>query len=297
MTYRVALIGAESLSQRHTRAWATLPDAEIVGVLVPPFGEDDLPASAFADWPTLLSEARPDIIDICTPPPMNPLWVKQAAEAGKALLLAGPLAGTAPDAAACLAAVKQAGVAAMPTGLRRLSPEFGAAHRLVQSGGVGTPAAVRLAQVFCENGEGTEYVGGVLEELTPDFDWLRWTFGPVGRVFARGFLNQSFNRNVWDYVLITLRFQSGAMAHVTGMLTFGGSPRTTLEVAGDAGLIEQDSARTGPPPNALASELAAFLKSLDTGAAPPVTLEECVEATRLGLAVRESLDTGKVVTL
>lgn len=288
MTYRVALIGAESLSERHARAWATLPDAEIVGVL-----ETD----GELDWNALLSGARPDIIDICTPPPANPFWVKQAAKAGKALLLAGPLAGTASEAEACLAAVGQAGAAAMPTGLRRLSPEFSAAHHLVHSGGVGTPAAVRLAQTFCENGEGTEYVEGVLEELTPDFDWLRWTFGPVARVFARGFLDQSLNHPVWDYVLITLRFESGAMAHVTGALTFGGSPRTTLEVAGDAGLVEQDSARTGPPPEMLASELAAFLKSLDTGAVPPVTLEDCGEATRIGLAVRQSLDTGKVVTL
>ncbi len=288
MTYRVALIGAESLSQRHARAWAAQPDAEVVGVL-----EQD----GKLDWTALLSDAKPDIIDICTPPHVNPFWLKQATDAGKALLVTGPLAETASDAEACLAAVMRAGVAAMPTGLRRLSPEFAAAHRLVQAGGVGTPAAVRLAQTFCENGEGTEYVGGVLEELTPDFDWLRWTFGPVKRVYARGFLSQSLNHPVWDYVLITLRFHSGAMAHVTGTLTFGGSPRTTLEVAGDAGLIEQDSARTGPPPDALTLELAAFVSALQDGAAPPVTLADCGEATRIGLAVRESLDTGKVVVL
>jgi len=297
VTYRVALIGAESLSKQHARAWAAQPDAEVVGVLFPPFGEDDSPSPLLTDWSTLLSGAKPDIIDICTPPLANPFWVKQAAEAGKALLLTGPLAETAPDAAACLAAVKEAGVAAMPTGLRRLSLEFAATHELVQSGGVGTPSAVRLAQTFCENGEGTEHIAGVLEELTADFDWLRWTFGPVARVFARGFLNQSFNRNVWDYVLITLRFESGAMAHVTGMLTFGGSPRTTLEVAGDAGLIELDSARTGPPPDILASELAAFVQALKDGAAPPVTLQEAADAARIAAAVRESLDTGKAVTL
>ncbi len=289
MTYRVALIGAESLSQRHARAWATLPDAEIVGVLEP-YTEPD--------WNALMSDARPDIIDICTPSSMmNLFWLKQAAEAGKSLLLAGVLAAPRLEAEACLAAVKQAGVAAMPTGLRRLSPEFGAAHRLLQSGGVGTPSAVRLAQTFCENGEGTEYVEGVLEELTADFDWLRWTFGQVARVYVRGFLSQSLNHPVWDYVLITLRFESGAMAHVTGALTFGGSPRTTLEVAGDAGLIEQDTARTGPPPDVLASELAAFLKALQDGNAPPVTLQESWEAARIAGAVRQSLDTGKVVVL
>ena len=288
MTYRVALIGAESLSQRHARAWAAQPDTEIVGVLEP---------DGTLDWLALLSQTQPNIIDICTPPRANPFWLKQAADAGKALLVTGPLAETASDAEACLAAVTRAGVAAMPTGLRRLSPELAAVHRLVQAGGVGAPAAVRLAQTFCENGEGAESVVGVLEALTPDFDWLRWTFGPVVRVYARGFLNQSFNLNVWDYVLITLRFESGAMAHITGMLTFGGSPRTTLEVAGDAGLIEHDSARTGPPPEALASELAAFVSALQAGAAPPVTLQESWEAARIAGAVRESLDTGKAVTL
>ena len=157
--------------------------------------------------------------------------------------------------------------------------------------------------------------------IVHDFDWLRWTFGPVTRVFAQGLYGKPEHAGKRDYALVTLRHESGAVSHVTGSWAHPGGFRTTLEVAGDAGLIEHDSARSAPltfspqaavgggggvavPESPLAAEespyyleLRAFIKALDGDTAPPVTVYDAREAARIALAALESIESGKAVTL
>ena len=57
--------------------------------------------------------------------------------------------------------------------------------------------------------------GGVLVDLViHDFDFLRWSLGEVEKVYAKGVMGREYNR--LDYALVTLRFESGAIAHVEG---------------------------------------------------------------------------------
>ena len=82
--------------------------------------------------------------------------------------------------------------------------------------------------------------GGVLMDLViHDFDYLRWTLGEVERVYARGMLGREYNR--LDYVLATLRFQSGAIAHVEGHWGYPGPFNYSIEVAGSHALLTVDS--------------------------------------------------------
>ena len=321
MTYRVALIGAGNIGTWHARQWAALPDAEIVGVLDPRTDAAEAVGPAYTDWNTLLAQAKPDIVDICTPTPQHREGVERAAAAGKAVFVEKPLARTLADCDAIVAAVQKAAVPAMSGHVLRFFPESAGAKRLVVAGGVGVPAAIRTARMggLPDLGDRPNWYldpvqsgGVVLDLILHDFDWLRWTFGPVTRVYARGRL---------DYALVTLRFASGAVGHVTGSWAHPGGFRTTLEVAGDVGLVEHDSARSVPlssclrapggggsgvtlPQSPLAPtddpyylELQAFVQALTRGTAPPVTVEEGREATRIGLAALESMETGKVVAL
>lgn len=314
MTYRVALIGAGHIGGRHARQWAALDGAEVVGVLDPDGGAASALGTAYADWDALINQARPDIIDICAPTTLHREYAERAASAGKAVFVEKPLARTLADCDAIVEAVARANVPAMCGQVLRFFPEYAAARRLVTEGGVGTPAAVRTARLSGPPGskkptdELTGKVtgwyadaarsGGVtLDSLVHDFDWLRWTFGPVRRVFARG---------ASDYALVTLRFESGAVGHVTGSWAHTGFC-ATLEVAGDAGLIEHDSAQSAPlsggespldgSDDPYCQELTAFVRALADGAAPPVSVAEGREAVRIALAALESMETGKVVTL
>ena len=329
MTYRVALIGAGTMGSVHAQHWKAMPGAELVGVLDPRTEAARAAGPKFSDWDTLLSQAKPDIIDICTPTPFHREYVERAAAAGKAIFVEKPLTRTLADCDAMVATVERAGVPAMSGHVLRYFPEYAEAKRLVDAGGVGKPAAIRTARLagFPDLGgrpnwyADPEQSGGlVLDMILHDFDWLRWTFGPVTRVYAKGLYGRTEHVGRLDYALVTLRFASGAVGHVTGSWAHPGAFRTTLEIAGDAGLIEHDSARSAPltaslraagggggvavPESPMASgedpyylEIAAFVQALEKGETPPVTLSDAREATRISLAALESIETGKVVTL
>lgn len=327
-TYRVALIGAGNIGGVHARGWDRLPEAEIVGVLDPREDAARALGLPFTDWNALLAEAQPDIVDVCTPTPLHREWVEKAAAAGKAIFVEKPMARTLADCDAMIAAVQCAGVPAMAAHVVRFFPEYAAAKRLVDSGAVGTPAAVRTARMGgfpAWSGPPNWYAdpaqsGGVaLDLILHDFDWLRWTFGPVSRVYAKGLYGRKEHEGRLDYALVTLRFTSGAVAHVTGSWAHPTGFRTTFEIAGDGGLIEQDSLRSAPltaslrggengsvfvPESPLAEgedpyylEIAAFVSALQNNTAPPVTLQDGREAVRIGLAALESIETGKAIKL
>lgn len=325
MTYRVALIGAGGIGSVHARQWDRLPGAEIVGVLDPREDAARALGPAHTDWNTLLAETQPDIVDVCTPTPIHREYVEKAAAAGKAVFVEKPMARTLADCDAMIAAVERAGVPAMSGHVVRFFPEYAAARRLVAGGAVGTPAAVRTARMggfpawsdwYADPGQS----GGVaLDLILHDFDWLRWTFGPVSRVYAKGLYGQKQYEGRLDYALVTLRFASGAAAHVTGSWAHPAGFRTTFEIAGNGGLIEHDSLRSAPlavslrgsggaaavvPESPMAPsedpyylELAAFVAALQNNALPPVTLHDGREAARIGLAALESIETGKVIHL
>ncbi len=324
MTYRVALIGAGNIGRVHARHWNRLPGAEIVGILDPREDAAHALGSPFTDWDALLTQTQPDIVDVCTPTPLHREYVEKAAAAGKAVFVEKPLARTLADCDALIAAVERAGVPAMVGHVLRFFPEYAAAKRRVDAGAVGAPAAIRTARLSgfpAWSGPPNWYAdpaqsGGVaLDLILHDFDWLRWTFGPVSRVYAKGLYGQEQYEGRLDYALVTLRFASGAIAHVTGSWAHPGGFHTTFEIAGDGGLIEHDSARSAPltaslrgggtvPESPLAPqedpyylELAAFVAALDTNSPPPVTLHDGREAARIGLAAIESIETGKVVQL
>ncbi len=329
MTYRVGLIGAGTMGSTHARHWNALPGAELVGVLDPRRDAAHAAGPVFSDWDTLLSQAKPDIIDVCTPTPFHREYVERAAAAGKAIFVEKPMARTLADCDAMIAATERAGVPVMSGHVLRYFAEYAAAKRLVDAGGVGTPVAIRTARMagFPDLGgrpnwyADPEQSGGlVLDMILHDFDWLRWTFGPVSRVFARGLYGQKAHFGRLDYALVTLRFESGALAHVTGSWAHPGGFRTTLEIAGDGGMITHDSAASAPLAASLRStgggggvavpespmaegedpyylEIAAFVAALEKGEPPPVTLQDAREATRIALAALESIETGKAVTL
>ena len=214
----------------------------------------------------------------------------------------------------------------------RYFPEYAAAKRLVDAGGVGTPAAIRTARMA-----GLPDLGGrpnwyadpaqsggvVLDMILHDFDWLRWTFGPVSRVFAKGLYGRP------EYVGRTgLRARDSALrvGRRRPCHRVVGAPRRLPHDAGDRRRRRPDRARLGPqraadrvscalqaaagagspcrkarwPPaeDPYYQEIAALSsQALAERQPPPVTVYDAREATRIALAALESIETGKAVTL
>ncbi len=332
-TLTVGLVGAGKLGQLHARHWASLPSVRVIGVVDPhtdnarALGASSAPANpphAFADLPRLLAHSRPDIIDICTPTPTHRPLIEQAIAAKCAVFVEKPLARTLADCDALVDLVRQTDAFLMVGHVVRWFPAFAHAKAVVDGGGVGMPAAIRTAReaAFPRRGgqaqswydDAGQSGGVILDVLLHDFDWLRWCFGPVVRVYARGLTLQPKHKGLRDYALVTLRFASGAIAHVTGSWAHPGPVRTTFEVCGDGGLLEFDSDRTAslsllrpdvrvqesplaPSDDPYLAELRAFVAALRAGQPAPVTVEDGREAVRIALAALDSLETGQATAL
>lgn len=157
--------------------------------------------------------------------------------------------------------------------------------------------------------------GCILDLIIHDFDWLRWTFGEVERVYAKGLLDSQLPEH--DYSLVTLRFASGAIGHVEGTWADPGGFKVGIEIAGDKGLLEYNfnqptgvpfkaAFATGPGPRAAVAvpespiainpyqaELQHFVDCVEWGVTPSITPADGLAAVKIACAAIESIETGQ----
>ena len=171
----------------------------------------------------------------------------------------------------------------------------------------------------------------MLDLVIHDFDWLRWTFGPVDRVHTRaappsaGASRLESGRRAaaalqpQAYTLTLLRFKRGPIAHVEGFWGHDLPFRVTVELAGSKSLAAYDStspvalsthtvgSRPGLPAVAVPESPMAvspyqaedehFIAAIRNDTPPAVTGEDAFEAIRIGLAALASARSGKAVRL
>jgi predicted dehydrogenase len=157
----------------------------------------------------------------------------------------------------------------------------------------------------------------LLDLAIHDFDWLRWTFGPVVRVHARH--TAPLHGRLGSYVLAVLRHQNRVISHVEGCWGHELPFRTRVEVAGDKGALDYDSGqpialelhvddrRSNRPPVLLPetplaespyqSQDAHFIDSVRRRAPPSISPGDAFEALRISLACLSSARTGAAVCL
>jgi len=312
----------------HGAAYKQMPDVTLVGVcdvgpVEPTRLADNLGTRSFPSLEAML-QAGPQVVDVCVPTPWHKECCLAAASAGCHVICEKPLARTLPDARAMIDACANAGVSLFPAHVLRFFPQYASAKAMIDDGAIGTPAAIRtfrgdgFPQGYEDWYADFQKSGGlVLDMIIHDFDWLRWCFGPVQRVFAKGLASRVHEHR--DYALVTLRMRSGPICHVEGTWTHPGGFNATLEAVGDAGMIEFAGSATDPvhvrlrdgqggqggvpvPESPLAvdpyyAELRHFVDCLTAGATPIVTAEDGYRALEIALAALESIQTGRVIAL
>lgn len=280
-------------------------------------------AAVAPTFDALLSDPTIELIDICVPTPYHREYVEKAARAGKHVLCEKPLAPTLADARAMIEVCRETGVHFYVAHVLRFFPEYERARNLVLEGKVGEPGVIRTTRggIFPTgwddwyadyNRSGTL----TLDMIIHDFDWLRWTFGEVERVYAKSLSTRTTER--LDYALVTLRFASGAIAHVEGTWSHSGF-RYGYEVTGSKGLLEFDSAKIQPvvvqrraaeagvtgvavPESPLrespyTTEIRHFGRCIKHGETPIVTAYDAYKAVEISLAALESARTGRPVNI
>ncbi|HVA90842.1 MAG TPA: Gfo/Idh/MocA family oxidoreductase [Chloroflexota bacterium] len=326
---RVGLAGTGSMGVVHANAYQGIPEASLVGVVGRDLERASTLASAhgarpYTDLEAMLRAEKPDVLDCALPTFLHRTAVESGLAHGCQIICEKPLALTVVDGEAMIAAARKAGAHLLVGQVVRFFPEYRRIAAALRAGAVGTPVSLALLR---QGGYPTgrdnwfrddDLSGGVLIDLMlHDLDWALTTLGPAERVYAKLVYRRE---PVWfAQGMATVRHRSGAISQITATW---GSPSgfvTSIELAGDGGLLRHHSQESGALavhphaagreggsvslPDLAASEdpyrteLAHFIDVIAGRAAPLVLPEQSLAALRLALAARQSAATGRVQSL
>lgn len=317
---RIGIVGAGFMARVHAERYEEM-DGTVSAVAAPNgpgsfIEEHGLDAEAYEDAAALCAEATVDAVDLCTPTDTHADLVATAAEHGLDTFVEKPIASTLSDAERIAATVVDADITCMVGHVLRYFPEYERAKALYENGDIGEPGVARARRLssFPTWGSNDWYAdrkrsGGVFVDLAiHDFDYLRWLWGDVTRVFAR-----NRRTDTGEHGVVTLRFDNGAVGSVEASWSQEPSRddlTMDLELAGDDGLIE--FATPEDPPFSVYSgeeatvespvaadgyhrELEHFLDCVTTGETPDVTVEDAIDSLRISLAAQESAERGRPI--
>ncbi len=323
----IAIVGAGTMGGTHAAycpnlpavrvAWIVDPDRDRAEALAAPLG-----ARAAGDIAEALADPHLDAVLLTVPTPFHHALTLQSAAAGKHVFCEKPIALTLADARAMTDACARAGVQFMVGHVVRFFPEYVRIGALLAQGAVGQVGVVRAARLnaYPHTGRGWysnfDWSGGpVLDMMIHDLDTLRWYFGEIVRVYARGLSYGPYRASV-DHALAIVRFASGVIAHVEASWAHARF-RTSIEIAGSAGILRHASdettalrlERTGPPgaqagvglpQSPLAAspyqrEFQHFLDCLAEGTPPLTRGDEATRSLAAALATLESIRTARPI--
>jgi UDP-N-acetylglucosamine 3-dehydrogenase len=336
-TLNVGVIGAGGMGRIHSRCWTQLPGATVGAIadlqkhkaetLAAQIGGT---AAIYDNADAVFADASIDVVSLCVPTDQHRALTEAALKAGKHVLCEKPMALSLEDCDAMIAAAQASGKLLTVGQVVRFFPEYANAKRLVDSGAVGAPAAVRVRRGGYFPRTDTDWFadpsrsGGVIYDLlVHDLDWLLWCFGPITRVYAHSLTERLADKTVdhLDYALLTMRHASGVITHAEATWSDPAGFATTWEIAGDEGLLTHDSRRAAPmrttlreteggarpfplPSNPLAPtddpyyrQIAAFARAIQEGTPVAVTPEEARAAVAVAAAAVESARTSRAIEI
>ncbi|MGH3427499.1 MAG: Gfo/Idh/MocA family protein [Mycobacteriales bacterium] len=244
----VALVGAGFGGRMHLQAlqrnrWVRIAaifdiDRSRSEALATEFGVEQVPQS----WSELLT-GDVDCVAIVVPPPLHERMSIEALSAGKHVVCEKPLAVDTKACRRLIAAAKEAGRRLFPVHNRVYMPSVETIGRVIRDGLIGQPYLVESHGI-----EGpdlldqipwlrTDPFAGVLrsQAVHPVYV-LRWLFGDVARVNAVIADRQAQGVQSDETALVTLRFASGLLAHMTATFGLGRGPSDhTFTVYGSQG--------------------------------------------------------------
>ncbi|OLF18453.1 hypothetical protein BU204_05670 [Actinophytocola xanthii] len=323
----ILLVGAGFIADVHSAAVAASSRAHLAGIV----DADPGRAAAFArshgavpytvDLAEALAWPNVDAVVVCTPNDTHRRIGAQVAAAGKHLLIEKPLATTLADARALAAEFAAAGRVLVAAHSHRHHAYGRAVKEAIEAGAVGRPRHARLAILggWIWTGwdawaaDPVRSGGHALHNGVHVLDLVTWWLGgdPV-RVFARGRRQTAAELRIYDYLEMVVEYADGAVsvcemsrAHRPG--SFG---LRELLVTGTGGVIRQDwdgessflhtEGGTGLVPAAGGDGFTAQFESwLDAigGAPSAMPVADAVRAVELGVAVEESIASGRPVAV
>ncbi|MDR6550094.1 Gfo/Idh/MocA family oxidoreductase [Paenibacillus qinlingensis] len=324
---KVAVIGCGGMGQWHALSYMKMSGVELVGVCdnVLSFAEEvakKTGTNAFESFEEMVAAVDFDVVSVAVPSYLHKELVCQAAKAGKHVICEKPIALALEDAKEMIRCCEENDVRLFVGHVVRFFPEYSQMKKQIDAGEIGKVGVVNARRVGSHPGNARPWFkdadksGGVIVDLMiHDIDFMRWTLGEVKSVYGMNKCDADM-----DYALVTLVFESGAVANLEAFWGYPGSFRYAAEFAGSQGLVRTDSmdaqslqirkvaseenqgkvVEIPQSPNfndPYYIELEHFLNSIRYGTEPIVTAHDAVKALEIANAALTSIRTGKSVLL
>lgn len=323
---KVLVIGGGYIGQVHLDQYKRMPGIEIAGLVDSRPEASQVARKYNINFYHSVEEVKAgdfDVVDIDVPTVFHKEYAFWACNLGKHIICEKPLARDVKDAASIVDKCKENNVRLFVGLVLRYYPEYIKAKKIVESGAIGTPCTASTWRGGSyPNGQQDWYAdrgksGGTVFDLAiHDFDFLRWTLGPVEQVFCRQ-TSQKIGRI--DYSVTVLKFKSGAISDTHGFWSHGNF-RTKFEIAGTEGLIVNDSTKNQTlyatsaytltedendnsypdfiwKYDPMYKELEDFIESIEKKKQASVTELDALEAVKISSAAEQSAKTGNPVFL
>ena len=279
---------------------------------------------SFQNYMSLLECSDVDAVDICTPTRYHAEIAAAAAKAGKHVLCEKPIALTLEDADRIIDACSRNKVKLMIAHSRRFIPRYSLVRESIGAGSIGRPVWITQISRRTIVQPGSWYfnrdmtLGPIAEVGIHEADLLRWMLSDDVKA-VRGIATLNDSTGIYEQVFAALKFRKGAVASFeVGYVLPATFPQyTTLEVLGTGGWISAtdtqmnvvtEGAQSGityplaypellSVNSAYERELIAFVDSVLSNSAPPVTGAEARAALEIILAVVRSIQTHRPVKL
>ena len=334
---RVGIAGLGRLGRRHAENLAQrVPRAELVAACSPVADEltwarDSLGVErVHRDYAALLADSGVEAVFLVTPTSLHAEQITLALQAGKHVFCEKPLSLDLDDCQRVAAlAAKHPQLKVMIGYGRRFDPSYRDAYDKIRAGMIGTPFLVRSQNLDMNDPSGffvrfAPTSGGIFLDCTVhDIDLARWLLGgprPV-RVFATGVVAIHEGLREFgdvDNGVATCEFEDGKLACFYASRTMAHGHETLTEIFGTGGrltvgqnprlnrvdIADEHGVRNECTPTfyerfeeAFLHETNHFVQAVLDDRAPALTLHDATEATRIALALRESLQSRRVVEL
>jgi inositol 2-dehydrogenase len=329
----VGLIGLGRLGRVYARDLAgRIPETKLVAVADPQGNvakeiadEFDVPRS-YTDTQALIDDKSVEAIVIVTPTHVHKEQVIAAAHSKKPTFCEKPPALSLAEVAAMKGAVEKSGMFFQMGFMRRFDPGYAAAKKQIDSGRIGMPLVFKATSrdPFRPSLEyaNPKSSGGMLIDMgIHDFDLARWFMGDVKTVSAIGATiayPELATVGDIDNAIASLTFQSGKLGVVDltrsgiygydisteilgleGTIRIGYLRETPIMVMTKANGVSHDTVPYFMERfrDAYTNQLQNFAQNVLSDRPAPITIDDGMEALRVGVAATRARETGATVTV
>lgn len=316
---KVGLIGGGGIASAHIRGYQANADKIAIVAVADAVEEtakrrgEELNATPYTDYKTMIAEAELDAVDICLPHHLHADAIVAAAQAGLNVLCEKPLCLTPEEAKRVDEVVKANNVTLMCAHNQLFMPAVAKAKELLESGTIGTVYEVRTTDSFYNNFDPANMGWRAHAETSGGGELIDTGYHPsylllhlAGGVPTEATAMLSTHRLKFmegeDSAQVLFRFDNGVVGQLVTSWAYQPAACTErFSAVGELGSLHSDGTtvsyrlRDGKEESfsfdsveTIPAEIGHFAHCLETGERPPHTQKEGIEVLGMILAAYES---------